>query len=211
MAESRMKGRVRGLLGGAAEAPEEMHEPLVAPPIESYRMPADPDAQRQALQVLTLAQKTADEHLATVQREADTIRANARQAAEQVAKEAQNEAANTRRDAEKVLTDARAKAAEIEKAAQAKAAELEREAQQRYDEVVGTLDTKRAALEEKIEGLQRFDRDYRTRLRSFMQRQLHDLDNENAAPPAGGDGVGGGPVPAPARAGTTGVQRVGER
>jgi cell division septum initiation protein DivIVA len=199
VADSRIKGRVKGLLGGAS--PDDAHVDLTPGT-------PDPDAQRQALQVLTLAQRTADEHIASAQHQADDIRAaarasaeqiardahahveaarreagkavaDARAMAEQIARDAQAHADGARRDAEKLLADARAKATEIAKDAQTNAAGLEREAQQRYDDVVGSLETKRAALQQQIEALQQFDRDYRSRLRTFMKGQLHALGDED--------------------------------
>jgi cell division septum initiation protein DivIVA len=193
--ESRMKGRVKGLVGGNSRD-NELPDQAGAP--------SDPDAQRQALQVLMLAQRTADEHLASAQQEADKIWAAARATAEQIhrdtqahAEKARREAAKTlsdaraaaeqitrdarahadgvRRDADKLLSDARARAGEIVKNAETNAERLEREAQQRYDEALGALTVKRAALQKQIEGLQKFDRDYRARLRTFMKNQLSAL------------------------------------
>jgi len=193
--DNRMKGRVKGLFGGTSPD-DELQD-------QTHALP-EPDAQRQALQVLILAQRTADEHLASAQHQADKVRVDARAMAEQIARDAQahadgarREAGNAvsdaramaaqiardaqahadgvRRDAEKILSDARARAEEIAKDAQAKADGLEREAQQRYQDVVGSLAAKRAALQQQIEALQRFDRDYRAELRTFMQGQLHAL------------------------------------
>ena len=212
MADSRMKGRVKGLLGN--QPPEE-------PYVEMSPGLPDPHAQRQALQVLTLAQKTADEHIATAQRQADGIRASAQAAADQIAREAhahaeemRRQAGNTvaeaqgraeqivrdaqghadglRREGEKNIADARGQAAEITKEAQAAAADLERDAQRQYDEVVGSLETKRAALAQQIEGLQQFDREYRSRLRTFMNSQLQALGPEE--PPANGSPPMSAPV-----------------
>jgi hypothetical protein len=180
VADSRIKGRVRGLLSSPPqnEAYQES-EPYVDP---TPGLP-DPDAQRRALQVLTLAQRTADGHVATAQQEADAIRAAAQASAEQSAKEAHAHAEQVRHDAAKVIADARATAERIGKAAQAKADELESDAQRQYDEVVGSLETKRAALQEQIDALQEFDRDYRSRLRTFMRTQLDALGDEQPASP----------------------------
>jgi hypothetical protein len=73
------------------------------------------------------------------------------------------------------LVDARARAEEIAKEAKAKADGMEREAQQRYQEVVGSLEAKRSGLQEQIDALQQFDKDYRSRLRTFMHSQLRAL------------------------------------
>ena len=73
------------------------------------------------------------------------------------------------------MADARARAEEIAKEAQANADELKDQAQQRYQDVVGSLATKREALQQQIEALENFDRDYRSRLQIFMQNQLRAL------------------------------------
>jgi cell division septum initiation protein DivIVA len=175
---------------------------------------------QQAMQMLTLAQRTADEHVATAHRQAGTIQAEARAAAEQIVREAQTQAEAVRRDADKALTEARtqveqagrdvqanaetarrdaekivadaqAQAAQIAKDARANADGLGRLAKQRYDEEVGNLAAKREALQQQIESLQEFDRDYRSRLLTFMQAQLRALwvdepkvDGELAEAPA---------------------------
>jgi cell division septum initiation protein DivIVA len=117
-----------------------------------------------------------------VRREADKALTDARAKAEDIAKDAQANADNARRENEKILADARAKAEELEKAALAKADALDREAQQRYQEVVGSLETKRAALQQQIDALQQFDKDYRARLRTFMNSQLRALGDDGPPP-----------------------------
>jgi cell division septum initiation protein DivIVA len=190
-----MKGRVKGLLVGASPVTE---------PLEQTDTPSDAGAQRQALQVLTLAQRTADEHVAGAHRQADKICADARAmaqqivhdaeahaddlrreadktlsdaraTAEQMARDAQSHADNARGGADKILSDARAQAEEIAKDAQANADELKDQAQRRYQDVVGSLAAKREALQQQIEALEQFDRDYRARLTTFMQNQLRAL------------------------------------
>jgi cell division septum initiation protein DivIVA len=220
VADSRIKGRVKGLLGGPS--PDDIQVDLTP------GLP-DPEAQRRALQVLTLAQRTADEHVASAQHQADNIRAAARASAEQIARDAQAHADlarqeagkavadaramaeqitrdaqahadGVRRDAEEVVAAARAKATEVDKDAQLRAAGLDREAQQRFDDVVGTLETQRDALQQQIEELQQFDRDYRSRLRTFMRGQLDALGDEE--PPTNA------PTQRPGEAPTTGVERM---
>jgi cell division septum initiation protein DivIVA len=228
VADSRIKGRVRGLLGGASadDLPAEM-PPL--PPVDLSPGLPDPDAQRKALQVLTLAQRTADEHIASAQQQADNIRAaarasgdqiardaqahadrvrqeagkavaDARAMAEQIGRDAQAQAEAARRSADEVVAGAKAKAGEIVKEAQARADGLDREAQQRYDDVVGSLETKRDVLQQRIEGLQQFDNDYRNRLRTFMRGQLDALGDEEPVSPA--------PIPRPGEVPATRVKRV---
>jgi cell division septum initiation protein DivIVA len=173
------------------------------PPEQTDAHPV-PDVQRQALQMLTLAQRTAEEHVAGAHHQADKIQADARAAAEriardaqaraeavrreadkalsdasaraaQIAKDAQAHADNARRDGDKIVSDGRARAAEMVKDAQASADGLKRQAQLRYEEMVGSLAAKRHALQQQIEALQEFEREYRARLLTFMQAQVRAL------------------------------------
>jgi vacuolar-type H+-ATPase subunit E/Vma4 len=158
----------------------------------------------QALHVLTLAQRTAEEHVAGAHHQADKIRTDALAKAEEIARDAQMHAHNVRREADKVLYDARALAEKSVREAQARtdaarrdadkiiaeaqaraesftadaragADQLRQQAQQRYDDVVGSLGLRREALQEQIEALERFDREYRAKLTGFMQNQLRAL------------------------------------
>jgi cell division septum initiation protein DivIVA len=214
------KGRAKGLLGGTSPVDEpEPPEPMETPP--------DADAQRQALQVLNLAQRTAEEHVASahrqaekifadsraraeqivrdaqahandLQREADTMLSEARASAEQMAREAQAHADGARRNAEKVLADAGARAAEIAEKARAGADELNHQARQRYDDVVGSLAARREALQRQIEALEQFDQEYRARLTAFMQAQLRALWVDEPQVSAEVEQPGAAPRPVPA-------------
>lgn len=196
MSDNRMKDRVKVLLNGTSPESETSEHALVSPPPQAHP--------NQALQVLTLAQRTAEEHVARAHHQADKIRTDALAAAEQIARDAQVHAHNVRREADKVLTDARAaseqvardsharteearrnadkivadarsQAEQIAAEAQASSDHLNLQARQRYDDVVGSLGTKREALAQQIEALEQFDRDYRSRLTAFMQGQLRSL------------------------------------
>jgi DivIVA domain-containing protein len=104
------------------------------------------DGEQQALRVLMMAQRTADDHVSDARREAD-----------------------------KLLSDARAKAEEVTRDARSKADQLERDARARHAEAMGGLDTKRTALQKHIEELKQFEREYRTRLKAYLESQLRDL------------------------------------
>jgi len=108
--------------------------------------PISGDGEQQALRVLMMAQRTADDHVS-----------------------------DARREAEKLLSDARSKAEEVTREARAKADALERDARQRHQEAMGGLDAKRTALQKHIEELKQFEREYRTRLKAYLESQLRDL------------------------------------
>jgi DivIVA domain-containing protein len=105
------------------------------------------DGEQQALRVLMMAQRTADDHVNDARREAD-----------------------------KLLSDARAQADEMTRDARSKAEALERDARQRHQEAMGGLDAKRSALQKHIEELKQFEREYRTRLKAYLESQLRDLE-----------------------------------
>jgi DivIVA domain-containing protein len=106
-----------------------------------------PDGEQQALRVLMMAQRTADDHVS-----------------------------DARREAEKLLSEARSKADELTRDARGKAEALERDARQRHQEAMGGLDAKRSALQKHIEELKQFEREYRTRLKAYLESQLRDLE-----------------------------------
>ncbi len=166
--------------------------------------PSEAGTPHHALQVLTLAQRTADEHLAAARQDAEKIRADARAAAEAIAMDAAEHAEGVRREANRMLVEARDAAGQTEREAaartadaqakadkllseaqagaeaiaadaQAGAEELKMQAEQRYQDVVGSLATKRESLQQQIESLEQFDREYRSRLTAFMQHQLRAL------------------------------------
>jgi DivIVA domain-containing protein len=105
------------------------------------------EGEQQALRVLMMAQRTADDHVGDARREAD-----------------------------KLLSDARTKAEDMTRDARTKAETLERDARQRHQEAMGGLDAKRATLQKHIEELKQFEREYRTRLKAYLDSQLRDLD-----------------------------------
>ena len=67
--------------------------------------------------------------------------------------------------------------------------------------MIGSLETERSTLEREVEKLRSFEREYRSRLKSYLEGQLRELDGRSTDAPAGGQG--GQPnqgQPAPAQA-----------
>jgi cell division septum initiation protein DivIVA len=131
-----------------------------------------------------------------LQREAEKALSEAHAAAAQVARDTRAHADEARQNAEEILSDARMHADEAAKKAQAEADELQHLAQQRYEDVVGSLAAKREALQQQIEALERFDREYRARLQGFMQNQLRALWVDEPRVEADGLEQLGSPTPA---------------
>jgi DivIVA domain-containing protein len=138
------------------------------------------DGEQQALRVLMMAQRTADDHVSDARREAD-----------------------------KVLTEARTKADELTRDARQKAEALERDARTRHQEAMGGLDAKRNALTKHIEELKQFEREYRTRLKAYLESQLRDLDGRGQGIEAEINRAGGNGTDAGRPAGAGGLAAAG--
>ena len=111
-----------------------------------------------AARVLSLAQQTADQAIADARREADETLGRAR------------------READEVLTKARRQAEQITGDARARAESLERDAQERHRQAMGSLVQTREELERRVDDLRAFEREYRSRLKAYLEGQLRDLE-----------------------------------
>jgi DivIVA domain-containing protein len=80
--------------------------------------------------------------------------------------------------------------------AKTQATRIVREAEETSQRTLGQLEQERSLLERKIDELRVFERDYRTRLKSYLENLLGDLDNRgNALPPRGGQAQPVGDAP----------------
>jgi DivIVA domain-containing protein len=131
--------------------PEPMTE--VSAPMKSTE-----DNMDTAARVLALAQQTADQAIAHARREADETLSRAR------------------READDLLTKARRQSEQITSDARARAESLERDAQERHRQAMGSLVQSREELERRVDDLRAFEREYRSRLKAYLEGQLRDLD-----------------------------------
>jgi DivIVA domain-containing protein len=108
------------------------------------------------------------------------------------------------RTADSAVAEAKAEADKMVSDARTRASELEREAQVRHATVISQLESQRAALEARVEDLRAFEREYRTRLKAYLETQLRDLDgrapNDASTPTAAA-----APAPAAAARAASGV------
>ena len=157
-------------------APEPRLEPerrQPEPVMMGERKPHIEDNMDTAARVLSLAQQTADQAIADARREADETLGRAR------------------READEVLTKARRQAEQITGDARARAESLERDAQERHRQAMGSLVQTREELERRVDDLRAFEREYRSRLKAYLEGQLRDLDagvTETGSFPAVGTG-----------------------
>lgn len=127
-----------------------------------------------AARVLSLAQDTADRLTNTAKAESDKMLADARANAEQILGEARHTADAT--------------VAEARQRADAMLADAER----KHSEIMGTINQQRAVLEGRLEQLRTFEREYRTRLKTYLESQLEELGQRGSAAPVDSNADAGG-------------------
>jgi DivIVA domain-containing protein len=150
-----------GHMGQMGQHPMQQGHPMQGPggqmgPMGGHPMQQGPGGDS-AARVLSLAQQTADQAIA-----------------------------EARSEANKIVGEARSRAEGLERDARAKADALERDAQEKHRVAMGSLESARATLERKVEDLRGFEREYRTRLKSYLESQLRQLENQaddSLAPP----------------------------
>ena len=106
------------------------------------------------------------------------------------------------RTADTAVAEARAEAEAMLTAARDEAQRLDEEAKARHREVLGALDSRRRQLEEHIEDLRAYEREYRARLGAHLENQLRELNGQPVAAPGNqpavpADGAPGKPTPHP--------------
>jgi cell division septum initiation protein DivIVA len=92
------------------------------------------------------------------------------------AREAANDTLErARRAADDILIKARRQSEQITSDARLRAESLERDAQNRHRQAMGTLPQTRKELEQRVDDLRAFEREYRRRLIEYMEGQVRDL------------------------------------
>ncbi|MGH8970074.1 MAG: DivIVA domain-containing protein, partial [Actinomycetes bacterium] len=99
------------------------------------------------------------------------------------------------RTADEHISEARTQADRIIGEARTRADQLRREADDKHRAMIGSLESERTALERKVEQLRAFEREYRSRLKSYLENQLRDLDSRASEAPAGQQQAGQGGQP----------------
>ncbi len=159
----------------AAPAPAAAVE---APPAEAQtiRVETVPQASNAAARLLEIATRNADELVDEAKNDADKIVGEARTKAERLD-------AESRERADRVEADARTRAQM-----------LDSETAERRAQLFGDLEKERDKLSVEVENLRSFEREYRSRLKSYFTQQLESLNGSEDVEPQMEEGV-----PAPKR------------
>ncbi len=180
--------------------PEPEPEPAPEPTYEAPPAPSAPvteDQHLRAAKVLSLAQDTADRLTSSAKAESEKMLADARAQADQMVTEARQTAETTvteaRQRADAMLADAQNRSETQLRQAQEKADALQADAERKHSEIMGTINQQRTVLEGRLEQLRTFEREYRTRLKTYLESQLEELGQRGSAAPvdSGANSEGG--------------------
>ncbi len=178
---------------------QQIQRPVEPPPMPQRAMSAPPpqmaepeqgggDHHVQVAKVLSMAQEMAERLTSEAKSEADTMLSDARSKAEQLLSEARTKSDglvnDARSRAETMLNDARTRAETLERQSRDKASKLVGDAERQQAEIIGSITRDKTVLEKKIDELRTFEREYRTRLKTYLESQLRDLGERGSAAPA---------------------------
>ncbi len=150
----------------------------VPPPMTDQPYPGG-DPHVQAAKVLGLAQQMTDRLTGEAKAEADGMLGEARRSSERLLSEARTKAdgmvKEARTRAETLLTDAWTRAETLDRKSRDTAASVEGEAAREHTEILAALSQEKTTLEYQIDELRAFEREYRTRLKTYLDAQLRGL------------------------------------
>lgn len=140
-------------------------EPVAAAPVaapvaggvETIRVETVPEASNAAARLLEIATRNADELVEDAKNEADKIVGEART------------------KSERLESEAKVKADRLESDARTRAEMLDSETAERRTQLFGDLEKERDKLSAEVETLRSFEREYRSRLKSYFTQQLESL------------------------------------
>ena len=158
------------------KAPEPAPAPVVpvtpapaaaAPAVQEIKVSTVAEASSAAAKLLEIATRNADELVNSAKDEADSIVGGAKT------------------KAERLEAETKVKADRLESDARTRAQMLDSETEARRREHLGTLEKDKEKLNSEIESLRVFEREYRSRLKSYFSQQLEALDGATQV----GDGL----------------------
>lgn len=154
------------------------------------------DSNLQAAKVLGLAQEMADRLTSDAKNESEQLLASARANSERMISDARTRSdamvSEARQKSESLLADAQTRSETQLRQAKEKADALKGDAERKHTEIMASINQEQASREGQIERLKTFEREYRVRLKSYLESQLQDLEQRAPALPAEKSPVGSG-------------------
>ena len=174
-----LRGKLAEVLrGGAGKVPATLNAPHADAPPPELIAPEPPriDADRRPQEAVMMGMKPVEDNMDTAARVLALAQQTADQAIADARREADETLARARREADEILTKARRQSEQITSDARARAESLERDAQERHRQAMGSLVQSREELERRVDDLRAFEREYRSRLKAYLEGQLRDLE-----------------------------------
>ncbi len=154
----------------AAPTPPPTPEPVAAAAEpETIRVETVPQASNAAARLLEIATRNADELVEQAKGEADKIIGEART------------------KSERLEAESKVKADRLESDARTRAQMLDSETAERRQQMFGELERERDKLNSEVETLRSFEREYRSRLKSYFTQQLEALAGPGESPAVSDD------------------------
>ena len=153
-----------------APEPPPAPEPTPAPQVaasagpQTIRVETVPEASNAAARLLEIATRNADELVDQAKNEADKIIGEART------------------KSERLESESKVKADRVESDARTRAQMLDSETAERRQQMFGELERERDKLNSEVETLRAFEREYRSRLKSYFSQQLEALSGPGESP-----------------------------
>jgi DivIVA domain-containing protein len=143
--------------------------PAIEGGIETIRVETVPEASNAAARLLEIATRNADEMVEDAKNEADKIIGEART------------------KSERLESESRTKAERVESDARTRAQMLDSETSERRAQLFGDLEKERDKLNVEVENLRSFEREYRSRLKTYFTQQLEALAGTSDTPAPSSD------------------------
>ena len=152
-----------------APAPEPVAAAAAPAAPQTIRVETVPEASNAAARLLEIATRNADELVDQAKNEADKIIGEART------------------KAERLEAESKVKADRLESDARTRAQMLDSETAERRQQMFGELERERDKLNSEVETLRAFEREYRSRLKSYFTQQLEALAGPGESPAVSDD------------------------
>ena len=156
--------------GEAGEEPEDHTPGTPSSTTEAITVTTAPQASHAAARLLEIATRNADELVEEAQGQAENIVGSARSSAERLESESKE------------------KAEQLESDARQRSLMLDQETAERRQQLFSELELERDRLSAEVDDLRAFEREYRSRLKSYFTQQLQLLDGVDLEGDASGQG-----------------------
>jgi len=166
-------------VAAVAAAPAAFDQPVAASAPAPFQPAAvatvDPNADAgNTNNLLQLARRLHEEHVREGVEKRDALIADGQSQAQQALDAGRAQAAQA-------VEEANAQAAKAVEDGNAQAQHIIEEAQSTTRTQLAALDQERTVLEQRVDELRNFERDYRAKLKSYIEGQLHELDSSSTA------------------------------